>query len=83
MAALAIGPYTVRVSLSGFGTVEKTDIHLQSNETYNAGTLTLRAGMTETLPAFARDLLDRPIHATVASLESDGSPQLTLIWFNP
>jgi len=49
VAALAIGPYTVRVSLSGFGTVEKTDIHLQSNETYNAGTLTLRAGMTETL----------------------------------
>jgi hypothetical protein len=47
--ALVIGRYAVRVSLSGFGTVEKTDIQLQSNETYNAGTLTLRAGMTETL----------------------------------
>jgi PPOX class probable F420-dependent enzyme len=39
------------------------------------------AGVTTTLPAFARDLLDRPVHATVASLEADGSPQLTLVWF--
>jgi PPOX class probable F420-dependent enzyme len=36
--------------------------------------------VTVALPAFARDLLDRPVHATVASLEADGSPQLTLVW---
>ena len=40
MPALVIGRYTVRVSLTGFGTVEKTDIQLQSNETYNAGMVT-------------------------------------------
>jgi hypothetical protein len=47
--ALVIGRYTVRVTLSGFGTVEKTDVQLQSNETYNAGTVTLHAGVTETV----------------------------------
>jgi len=33
-----------------------------------------------TLPEFARQLLDAPVNATVASLEADGSPQLTLVW---
>ena len=51
--ALVIGRYSVRVSLSGFGTVEKVDIQLQSNETYNAGIVTLRAGITETLTVTA------------------------------
>ena len=51
--ALVIGRYTVRVSLSGFGTVEQVDIQLQFNETYNAGTVTLRAGITETLTVTA------------------------------
>ena len=51
--ALVIGRYTVRVSLTGFGTVEKVDIQLQSNETYNAGIITLRAGITETLTVTA------------------------------
>ena len=51
--ALVIGRYSVRVSLSGFGTVEKVDIQLQSNETYNAGMVILRAGITETLTVTA------------------------------
>ncbi len=38
------------------------------------------AGMTVTLPDFARDLLDRPTYATVASLERDGAPQLSVVW---
>jgi PPOX class probable F420-dependent enzyme len=37
-------------------------------------------GMTSTLPDFARDLLDRPTYATVASLERDGAPQLSVVW---
>jgi PPOX class probable F420-dependent enzyme len=32
------------------------------------------------LPEFARDLIDAPSHASVASVEADGSPQLTLVW---
>ena len=36
--------------------------------------------MTTTLPDLARTLLDGQTHATVASLEEDGSPQLTLVW---
>jgi PPOX class probable F420-dependent enzyme len=36
--------------------------------------------VTTTLPAFARELLDGTAHAVVASLEEDGSPQLTVIW---
>ncbi len=53
VAALVIGRYKVSVSLSGFGTVERVDIPLQSNETYNAGVVTLRAGITETLTVTA------------------------------
>jgi PPOX class probable F420-dependent enzyme len=37
-------------------------------------------GVTANLPDFARDLIDAPSHASVASLEADGSPQLTLVW---
>jgi hypothetical protein len=51
--ALVIGRYKVSVSLSGFGTVERVDIQLQSNETHNAGIVTLRAGITETLTVTA------------------------------
>jgi PPOX class probable F420-dependent enzyme len=36
--------------------------------------------MTVTLPDLARRLLDAPTFATVASLEADGGPQLTLVW---
>jgi PPOX class probable F420-dependent enzyme len=36
--------------------------------------------MTATLPDLARRLLDAPTFATVASLEDDGSPQLTVVW---
>jgi PPOX class probable F420-dependent enzyme len=36
--------------------------------------------VTANLPDFARDLIDAPSHASVASLEADGSPQLTLVW---
>jgi PPOX class probable F420-dependent enzyme len=36
--------------------------------------------VTETLPDFARDLIDARSHASVASVEADGSPQLTLVW---
>ena len=51
--ALVIGRYKVSVSLTGFGTVERVDIQLQSNEIYNAGMVTLRAGITETLTVTA------------------------------
>src|SRR5262245_24811843 len=51
--ALVIGRYKVSVSLSGFGTVERVEIRLQSNEVYNAGTVTMRAGITETLTVTA------------------------------
>lgn len=40
--ALPIGRYTLRVSLAGFDTIEQVDIQLRSNETFNAGTFTLR-----------------------------------------
>ena len=53
VAALVIGRYKVSVSLSGFGTVERVDIPLQSNEVYNAGVVTLRAGITETVTVTA------------------------------
>jgi PPOX class probable F420-dependent enzyme len=36
--------------------------------------------VTANLPEFARDLIDAPSHASVASVEADGSPQLTLVW---
>jgi PPOX class probable F420-dependent enzyme len=36
--------------------------------------------MSETLPDLARRLLDAPTFATVASLEPDGDPQLTVVW---
>jgi PPOX class probable F420-dependent enzyme len=36
--------------------------------------------VTATLPGLARRLLDAPVHATVASLEEDGSPQLSVVW---
>ena len=51
--ALVIGRYKVRVSLTGFGTVERVDIPLQSNEVYTTGVVTLRAGITETLTVTA------------------------------
>ena len=51
--ALVIGRYKVSVSLTGFGTVERVDIQLQSNEIYNAGIVTMRAGITETLTVTA------------------------------
>src|SRR5687768_10895227 len=51
--ALVIGRYKVSVTLAGFGTVERVDIPLQSNETYDAGTITMRAGITETLTVTA------------------------------
>ena len=51
--ALVIGPYKVSVSLPGFSTVERVDIQLQSNETHNAGIVTLRAGISETLTVTA------------------------------
>jgi PPOX class probable F420-dependent enzyme len=35
---------------------------------------------TSTLSDLARRLLDAPVHATVASLEEDGSPQLSVVW---
>ena len=36
--------------------------------------------MTEPLPSGARDLLDAPNFATVATLEPDGSPQASVVW---
>ena len=36
--------------------------------------------MTDTLSDLARRLLDGRTYATVASLEPDGGPQLTLVW---
>ena len=51
--ALVIGRYKVSVNLSGFGIVERVDIQLQSNEIYNVGIVTLRAGITETLTVTA------------------------------
>jgi PPOX class probable F420-dependent enzyme len=36
--------------------------------------------MTVPLPDFARALIDGPSYATVASLEEDGSPQLSVVW---
>ena len=53
VAALVIGRYKVSVSLTGFGTVQRVDIQLQSNEVYNAGIVTMRAGITETLTVTA------------------------------
>ena len=47
LAALPIGRYTVRVTLAGFDTVEQVGIQLRSNETYNAGTITLRIDTLE------------------------------------
>ena len=41
------------MSLTGFGTVQRVDIQLQSNEVYNAGIVTMRAGITETLTVTA------------------------------
>ena len=39
--ALLAGRYTLRVTLSGFRTIEQVGIQLRSNETFNAGTLVL------------------------------------------
>lgn len=33
-----------------------------------------------TLSDLARRLLDEPVHATVSSIEEDGTPQLSLVW---
>jgi PPOX class probable F420-dependent enzyme len=35
---------------------------------------------SSTLSALARRLLDEPVHATVSSIEEDGSVQLSLVW---
>jgi PPOX class probable F420-dependent enzyme len=35
---------------------------------------------TSTLSDLARRLLDAPVHATVSSIEEDGTPQLSLVW---
>jgi PPOX class probable F420-dependent enzyme len=35
---------------------------------------------TATLSDLARRLLDAPVHATVSSIEEDGTPQLSLVW---
>lgn len=35
---------------------------------------------TTTLSDLARRLLDAPVHATVSSIEEDGTPQLSLVW---
>ena len=51
--ALVAGRYNVRVTLTGFGPVERVNIPLQSNETYSTGAVTLRAGITETLTVTA------------------------------
>jgi hypothetical protein len=51
--ALSIGRYTVRVKLSGFRTVEKVELQVRSNETFDAGTVTLTAGIAETLTVTA------------------------------
>jgi hypothetical protein len=53
VAALVIGRYKVSVTLAGFGTVERVDIPLQSNEIYNTGTVTMKAGITETVTVTA------------------------------
>lgn len=39
--------------------------------------------MPEALPDGARSLLDRPEYATVATIEPDGQPQLTVVWVKP
>jgi PPOX class probable F420-dependent enzyme len=38
--------------------------------------------MSITIPAGVRDLLDKPIVVTLATLMPDGSPQSTPVWFN-
>ena len=35
---------------------------------------------TDTLSDLARRLLDQPVHATVSSIEPDGTVQLSLVW---
>jgi hypothetical protein len=53
MPALSIGRYTVRVTLSGFRTVEMVNVQVRSNEISSAGTITLTAGISETLTVTA------------------------------
>jgi hypothetical protein len=54
LPALVLGRYTVRVSLEGFGTVQQVGIQLRSNETFNAGSITLAvAGITEAVTVAA------------------------------
>jgi PPOX class probable F420-dependent enzyme len=36
--------------------------------------------VTDTLPQGARDLLDRPEFATIATIDPDGQPQLSVVW---
>src|SRR5262245_961706 len=58
--ALLPARYTLRVSLSGFQTVQQVGIQLRSNETFNAGSIVLAPGVSETLTVTAK----------VASVES-------------
>jgi hypothetical protein len=52
--ALLAGRYTLRVTLSGFRTVEQVGIQLRSNETFNAGMLVLApASVGETVTVIA------------------------------
>ena len=44
MPALPLAPYTLKLSLEGFGTFERVGIQLRSGEVYNAGTITLTVG---------------------------------------
>src|SRR5262245_59545794 len=52
--ALVLGRYTLKVSLTGFRTVEKTGIQLRSGEVYNAGQIVLTVGgVAETITVTA------------------------------
>ena len=55
LPALPLGRYTLRVSLAGFDTVEQVDIQLRSNETFNAGPITLRVDTVQETITVAAD----------------------------
>src|SRR6185436_1745067 len=52
--ALLPSRYTLRVKLSGFKTVEQVGIQLRSNEVFNAGSITLTVGVSETVTVTAQ-----------------------------
>jgi len=52
--ALLPSRYTLRVKLSGFKTVEQVGIQLRSNEVFNAGSITLTVGVSETITVTAQ-----------------------------